>query len=238
MTQPFVPSIAEPKDEFGTPLQEFKGVVAGYTARVQRFEARGNQAARDAQIVDFDVKDLVVIRSREPYMLPIGKISIPYSERGDTRWAVFTGSLRAIIPPEIWQASSDPLGLLVGKQQHWSFRTGKLRGPIKDAEGNDVYEGGKQKWGPTDADTWQVISIEGLGTGGVQLLDLIAQFAVGKNQDEVNQAVLQTVEWKGYAGYQAAVEGTLNRTLLPGLIAAGKLVQEPSGLYTKPVTGG
>lgn len=234
MTQPFVPSIAEPKDDqFGTPLQEFKGVVAKYTARVQHFEARNGQAARDAQIVDFDISDVVVIRSREPYMLPIGKVSIGYSERGDTRWLVFTGSIRAIVPPEIWQASADPLGLLVGKQQHWNFGPGKLRGPVKDSDGNDVWENGRQKWGPVESDCWQVVSIEGLGTGGVQLLDLIADWAVGKTGDQVNQEVFASDAWKGYAGYQAAVEGTLNRSLLPALVGAGKLVLGADGVYQK-----
>lgn len=235
MTQPFIPSIAEPKDDqHGTPLQEFKAVCKQYVARDQHFEARNGQAARDAKFIEFDFTDVIVIRSLETYTLPIAKISLPYSDRADTRWAAFTKSVRAVVPPEVWQASADPLGLLVGKRQHWNFTGGNvLRAPIKDDQGGDVYENGKQKWGPVPSDTWQVVSIEGIGTGGVQLLDLIAEYAVGKTADMVNQEVLTNMEWKGYQGFQAAAEGTVARTLLPGLVMAGKLTQSPDGTYLK-----
>lgn len=240
MTTPFVPSIAEPKDEFrGTPLEEFKGKLESYTAREIHFDAKNGQAARDSKSIDFDFSNLSVIRSREPYVLPIAKVSIPYSEKNDTRWAAWTKSIRQLVPAEMWSASPDPIGqIVVGRMQHWSFKGGAtLRQALKDDAGADIYENGRQKWGPVDADTWQVVSIDGLASASKNVLDAIAEFAVGKDEATINQAVFQNPDWKGMVGHQGAVEATLSRSLLPGLILAGKIVLGADGLYAKGPNG-
>lgn len=220
-------NLEEPQDST-SPLIRFKAVLKEY--KVDAREATEDRRASTSVVFDF--VDVVVIESREPYPFPIATLRIPYSERNETRWAAFTSSLRKILPPEV--RSSDGLDALVGKNQEWHWTAAKLRQPLRDDEGNDIMENGKQKWGVRDADSWQILNCEGFGGAEEgSIMDAIVEYADGKTDKDLYQWVFTSQELKRYSDYTDAVEAVASRQLIGLLEKQGRLKTEADGTLRK-----
>lgn len=220
--------------EGGTsPLLHFRGRMLSHIVEQRHFEASERGAARDSVGFKFNFGELTVIDSREPYTLPIAEVKIPYSEREETRWAVFAKSFTSVVPVEL-RSGDDPLSSLDGKMQEWQWKKGRLRQALTDDAGDPVVGGdGKQRWGVVEAETWQLISVDGVGGGGPSLSEQVLDFAPGHTADEIHQEIYMRQAWKGLPGFQEIVTSVGDRTLLPGLVAAGKLALGADGKYTK-----
>ncbi len=216
-----------------SPLLHFRGRLLQHIVEQRHFEASERGAARDSVGFKFNFGELVVIDSREPYTLPIAEIKIPYSEREETRWAVFAKSFRDMVPAEL-RTGDDPLAVLDGKMQEWQWKRGRLRQALQDDNGDPIVGAdGKQRWGVVEAETWQLVSVDGIGGSGPTLMEQILDFANGHTQDEINNEVYMRMAWKGLPGFQEAATAVGDRTLLPGFVAAGKLTLGADGKYQK-----
>lgn len=216
-----------------SPLIWFTGRLLKHEVVQRRYEASDRGAARDAIQFTFNFGELTVLESRESYPLPVAEIKLTYNERGDTSWSVFAESFTKLVPANL-RTGDDPLASLDGRMQEWHFKPGKVRGPLKDDEGNDVIGAdGKVRWGLQDRETWQIVSIEGMG-GGPGLTELILEYiGAGRQADDIYQAVYTTQGWKNLPGWQEVANAVGERTLLAGLVATGKIRQETDGKYVK-----
>lgn len=224
MTDPFIPSVAEPQD-FVSPLIHFKGVLKEHKSET-RVPDEGGKARLS---VTFNFVDITVIESREPYAFPIATLKLPYSDRSATRWAAFTKSFRSLVPKEAY-GSPDPLSVLDGKEVEMRFQHARLRLPLKDDDGEDT-----GKWAEQDGEAWQLVSVEGFGSAGEQvaMTDLIVDFADGKKDSDIYQWIYTEQSLKNQAGYMEALEAVGERTLLTTLVTAGKLTVDADGVYHK-----
>lgn len=206
MPEGFKPSIDRPSDNT-IPLLEFSGVLKDYVAE----DRKDDRSGRTWTTITFNFTDLEVIETTEPYPFPIAKIQIPYGTRSKTRWAVFAESARGILP----QVDID---LLVGKRQKWVWGSCELRQQV-DGE-----------WKNVEADSWQVVEVEGYGNSGEDdsnLIDALVELADGKTEAEFNSAVFSDEKLKKMGGYSSAVDMIINRKFFDAMKEIGKL--EKSG---------
>lgn len=227
----FIPKVDEPSDS-QSPLIRFKGVLKEYKA--VEFVPDGGKPRTSIQ---FDFTDVTVIEAREPYPFPIATLKIPYSERGDTRYAAWSKSFRDIVPVGS-RSGGDPIAEgIVGKAQEWFFKPAQLRAPLKNEDGTDkIGNDGRQAWGVTTADAWQIVAVDGyssLNGTGPSLVEQIVDFADGKKDQDIYQKVYTEQSWKAYPDFNKVVESVSDRTLLSTLVSAGKLVANADGTYSK-----
>lgn len=218
----------------GFPLTRFQAVCKEVTPVT--FKNENDPGAKERLSVKFDFTDLTVIETEEPYPFPILTFNLPYSDRGETIWMAWAGSFRKLIPASAYAGMNMPFKILEGKVQEWHYTTARLRRPLTDENGEDIMDAsGKQKWGVQDANAWSLVSVEGFGgaSAGVNIMDLIVDYADGKTGEQILQYVLTDMSLKSVSGHQAAAEGAVSRTLLPTLVTAGKLSQGTDGKYSK-----
>ncbi len=225
MTQPngFKIKVDKPTDQ-ASPLVRFTGVLKEWS---QDIREPSETNPRQSVGVKFDFTDVTVIESTEPYNFPIATFRIPYSERSGTAWESFTDSLRDIVPMEELNAIDQPLDVLVGKNQEWFYAPVKLRRP--GAEGS----GDEKVWALRDAKAWTLAGCDGYGASGGagNIMDAIAEFiGEGKKDSEIYQWMYTNQALKGMQGFQSAVESVSERTLLPALMASGKITED-KGVY-------
>lgn len=215
--------LGEPTDDFNSPLVRFKGICKAQTI-VQK-EAEENRRASTSLKLDF--VDVTVIESTEPYPFPIASFTIPYSERGETRWAAFTSSLRKIVPPDLIATGS--LDFLVGKEQEWHFTGARLRLPVRD-ENNEVKldASGKQVWGVQEGKAWQILNLEGFGQAEQgNILDTIRDWiGEGKKDQEIYQYVFTEQKLKSFKDYNQTVEAVASRKLIESMTLMGMVKVE------------
>ena len=233
MVQGFKPSIEKPADDNEHPLVEFKGILKDYKAEEAVFGA-GTENERKTMRISFNFTDVEVIQSRSPYPLQVATIPVTYNERGGTRWAALTETMRNVLP----EANID---LLLGKKQHWQWGNITLRGPRRDAEGNNVKgTNGRDIWENQPAEGWTILEVEGYGstTGGANgaqasstLNDTVLAMFNGKTKAEFLQAFYQNAEIRNMAGYEKVMEQMTTDQLIPALLATGKLT-EANGVFT------
>ena len=222
----------------GYPLIRFRGMLKECTPMA--YTPEDNPGAKPRMSLKFDFTDITVVETMEPYSFPITTITVPYSDRAETRWAAWAKSLKLLVPSEEVQKFNQPFEVLVGKVQEWAWAPAKLRMGLQDENNEPILDAvGKQKWGVVDADAWQIISVEGYGSagGGVNIHDLIIEYLDGKTDKDFMQWLYTDQSIKSVPGQSAAVEAQSERKLLPMLIQAGKLTQDAEGIYHRVDTG-
>jgi hypothetical protein len=150
------------KDGFGTPLQEFIGLLDSYSTRK---DEKFNKLR-----VTFNFKDIKVIKSSEPYNFPIAPIDINFSEHKKSNWGVFSGSANKFMP------DNEDLPWLKGKRVHMALTPGHDFG--KDKEGK-----------PMIRDCWEVVGIDGV-SGKVPPEERVIEILDGKTDVQFNQIAL------------------------------------------------
>jgi len=223
-TEGFKPSIGAPTDNQQTPLIKFRGVLKNYEVNTGVSTFAGREGQEFTRIV-FNFTDIEVLESLEPYAFPIAVISLPYSERSETRWAALAKSFRNVLPqPDI--------DLLVGKKQEWHFTKGNNTRQQVDETAADGTTARVWKSLPTDA--WQLTWIEGAGSvNGANLMDSIVVAADGKSNEQFYQWLYGDPTVKQMAGYNDAVTAASNRELLETLQTGGKLSRDAEGIWHK-----
>lgn len=211
----------------GHPIVRVRGKVKDFN-KVTGTE--GFDAGR--QFVRFELMNITVIESVEPWEFPTWSVDIPYPEqnRPATPWAGFTSSFRAIAGE-----GADMNDALIGKVAEFYRGVIPLRMPKRDEHGNTVQEvatRGKKKgemvdvWEVQDGTGWVLTAIEGFEMNpGKSFDDAVVELAVGKTDAEFPQAYIGSSELKAYPQFQKNVEAVVNRTFLPTLVIAGKLVK-------------
>ena len=223
--------ISVDQQEDQSPLIRFRGVLKEVKESTYTPQGGGN----DRLSLEFNFVDVTVIESREPYPFPIASVRIGYSDRGNTKWAAFTKSFKDIVPRTEFENLENPMKVLEGKGQEWYYAPAQLRLPLKNEDGSDKMKAdGKPEWGVTEGQAWQLVSVDGYqSAGGPGLMDKILDFADGKGDQAIYTWIFTTQELKAYPDYNATVEGVVSKTLLPTLVAGGKLKANDNGTYSK-----
>ena len=215
------------------PLLRFSGMCKEVTPVVYKNE--DDPSAKERMTVKFDFTDITVIDTEEPYPFPTATGSLPYSDRAETIWMAWANSFRDLIPKEEWVALSMPFKILEGKRQEWAYLPARLRRPLTDENGDPIMDAtGRPKWGVQDANTWQLVSVEGYGkSSGTNIYDLIIEHLDGKDDKDFMEWLFTNMEIKAVPGHAAAVEAQSERKLIPMLIESGKMTQDANGVYHK-----
>lgn len=220
---PGKPSMDRPVDG-QTPLIKFRGRFVDYDMSEREFEATADRGARKQTSVKFDFDELEVLETREPYPLPIATITIPFSDRANTRWAAWVESAVK------WDPTRD-IDNLKGKRQEWTWAPAMLRQTVKDDNGEEVTP---QKWANQLGECWQVTWVEGVSpSDGASFTDKLLTMADGKTDDLFYQAVFANAEIKSHPDYMKTVEAISQRTLLSGFESLGLLKKTPEGTWAK-----
>lgn len=223
MTQPTTPFGLAPGKKLGQkiPVQRFRGKLLSH---VPGSKPQFNNPAKTTTFMTFNFGELTIIETAETWVLPTIEIAINWSEWEGSPWDIFAGSMRALIPMEAYATLQDPLSILDGKMQEWA------QIPYEGRALNEA----TQKWEPATQLAWNLVWLDGFGqSSGPGLLDLIVDFADGKQFDAVKNAVYNTSEWRGMVGYSDAVTAMANNTLLSSLVGNGKLTVDALGGYHK-----
>ena len=221
---PGKPSMEKSSDG-GSPLIKFRGILKEY----ELIETTYQDSGRKSERVKFDFTDVQVIESREPYSFPIATIQIGYNNQSDSRWDVWKESAAKFLPTR-------DIDLLQGKEQEWYYGPAKVRGPLKNEDGEDVIDErtGKAKWGLMDADAWQVTWVEGAEVAdGASITDRVLELLDGKTESAFNAALMTDQEARRFPQYMDTVSAMTDRKLIPGLVTAGLVKQNTDGTYSK-----
>lgn len=132
-----------------TPLKEFKGRLDAITGSMR---ANRDDPSKKRLRVTYNMSELEVIESTEPYQLPVAQISVPHSVRKQSGMGILGASIDKIInadapadaPPEAVKGHD----YLVGKMLHW-----------KRTAGHMMWDGRQSKEVPREA--WEILEVEG-----------------------------------------------------------------------------
>lgn len=218
----------------GFPLVRFQGLLKECTPKAYTPEDQPN--AKPRMSLEFHFVDLTPIETVEPYPFPMVVFTVAYSDRSETQWAAWASSVKKIVPAAEIAKFNQPYECLVGKVQEWAWAPATIRRPVTDENGEPVLDAsGKQKWGPQDADAWQIVSVEGFGgaSGGTNIHDVIVEYLDGKDDKDFMQWLFTNMSLKSIPGHSVAVEAQAERKLIPMLIERGLLTQDSSGIYHK-----
>ena len=182
---PFPVSVEEPEG-YVHPLIHFKGELSNIEWETKEFDDRKSHQAT------FNFIDVTVIRSVEPYILPIANIRFNMSRAANTRWAAMTSSFRKIVPLEAYAGMETPPNILVGKMQEWALSTVPLTGINQDTGKFEV----------KDREAWQLVSVEGFtDSSGPSLMELVVENSDGKNKEEISNWIFTDQPIKSYPGH-------------------------------------
>lgn len=223
-------TLKKPTSGFGTPLLD----VIGDCVKVSP-ETRQARDGNSFVSIVFDLSNIEVIETTEPYPLPIAQISISHSEKEGTRWAAFYDSAVKIL------GEGGHLSAIVGKRIHLKQAPCKLRMGLTDAEGNPIMEeakggGQRQKWGSVETVSWQLLAVEGLTSAagpaneatGLEAMELMAQLADGKTEAQFNAAALSHPDIRKVP---QLVTQITERKALSSLEAIGLVERTPEGVW-------
>lgn len=215
----FEPSIDKPTGG-QSPIKHAKWVLDNYIAEEREYPQDGG-GTRKSIMVTFNFKDLEIIDSTEPYVLPIAQIRIPFSNpqgtSEKTRWAGLSGSLRTLgIPTLDW---------LVGKHQEWKQMPHTISGMVNPDAANP-----RDRFGDIEAEVWKVIAVEGAVATNDELEAELLTLADGKTEAEYYQALTQN---PNVLKRPDLVGEITDRTLVGKLLLGGKLVRSAEGVLTK-----
>lgn len=213
-----------------SPLRRFKGILGQYAPEKVEF-SRQDGTPGSFMVAVFDFKEVEVIESTEPYPFPIAQVRIGYapptSSFGKSRWEALASSVRKLVP-------DGELDALVGKRQEWAVLPCTLNQRLTDEDGNVILnEKGRPKYGDVEGESWQIVSVDGLGSVAQVDADFnayLSALADGKTEQQFYEAALtdQQVITK-----PTVVKALTDRVLLDTLIAAERITRDTEGVLHK-----
>lgn len=232
------------------PLQKFRGKLAKWESRTVTY-GEGTATARSSMVIDFDFKEITVLRSLEPYPFPITKITIQYAnpqtDRGNSRWAVWASSARRVLGRqfeldelvEVWQEWEQlPMKTRLQyanlTEDEKEEEMGKFEARVKDqglsadalAQGRQAVEAG---WYEVERLGWQVVAVDGFGaqaTSAEDLFDYLGQQAEGRKEQDYYMALVSDQKVTSKPEIIQAITG---KQLVEQLLMLGKITRDPDG---------
>ena len=229
---------------FRSPLRHFRGKLDSITGSMVQ---RGNMTQAKLEIA-YNLSDIEVFESTEPYPFPIAQITVMHSNRDKSAMGVLGVSMDKIInaglnanTPQQQARNQDAL---IGKVQEWKVTQGHLM-PDKDEAG---------KWTETPREAWEVVWVEGMGgtphSGVAALAQVVGtptkitpttptgetpmQRAIslldGKTQQQWNNVIFQDAMIKGDSGL---VNSIITGQFLAPLEESGVVSKDANGVYHK-----
>ena len=215
-----------------TPLREFTGKLENILPNL----VEGKNGGKSWVNVGMNFSDVKVIMSTEPYQLTIAQIEIPQSNREQSLWGIFGGSIGKLIP-----ATAD-MGFCIQKYMHMKMTSGHM-----------LYDGKEKKDMPRDAWECMALSATPIVVGQVQSAPAGALPPLGMpglppagpkapaNAVEAALALLDgrtEQEWQAVVFNDAMVKSDGNvvnaiiaRTFLNPLALAGKIIMSGDMKY-------
>lgn len=223
---------------FRSPLRHFRGKLDTITGSM---EQRGQMPQAKLE-VHYNLSELEIFQTTEPYPSPITQINIWHNNRDNSPMGVLGKSIDAIINAgeneNALQAAVKNQDFLIGKIQEWKVTPGHM-----------MWDGDQQKQTPRDA--WEIVYIEGVGgtphsgvatpattnpaptatvapaavlTPAQQALNLLDN----KTQQDWNSLVFQDPIVRGDP---ALVKTIIDATFLSSMEAAGQVTKDENGVY-------
>lgn len=185
------------------PLINFKADITDIneSQRPQR-----NNPAKMNNFLTFDMADVEVIESREPYTFPTTQIEILEINIPGSNWEALKASIRKC-------GYSGDLNGLIGKRAHWQYTTAML------SQRNQT----TQKFETKEGNCWQIVEIEGVENTSDKLLSAVLDIANGVDAATFKTNFLTNNDIRGYTGYPDMIAEVMNNKTLDLLVAAGKL---------------
>lgn len=182
----------------------------------------------------FDMKNIEIIESFEPWPHPTTQVSIRELDMPNTEWAAWKESIRKC-------GYSGPLNGLITKRLHWVWTSGVLLSQrklqmddagnvVRDENGRTVYAEGYENRPGT---CWQVVEIVGVENTGDKLIDWSIEHADGKTLTEFKTEFMADAEIRAYTNYGQVVVAVSSDQWLNTLVAGGQLTIDGSGVYHK-----
>lgn len=236
MTEGIIPFIGEPKRDFSPIVTHVRGTVKG-----NHFDTREGDGWSMTEC-KFDLTDIQVIKSRDPYPFPTYTFGVPYPKNPEntlsTEWSNFTASFRSVVPMTAYAGMNNPLDVLNGKVCEFKYDEASLNKKVVDEEGNDVLnEKGKRTYANQPGLAWKLVSAEGfMKAGGPTLSQTIADwFGVEGKPEKAfrNWFLAGDMSLKAFPDYNDAVGSDSERTLLPTFVMSGVLKDCGDGVYAK-----
>lgn len=156
---------------------------------------------------------------------PIIEFSVPYTDpsgsSGNTRWEALASSLRKIA------GEGATLSSLKGKR----LRMAQIPFSIRQ---NTAPEGEPDKWENKDADCWQFVEIEGVGSraeANGNIRDYILDTADGKTEADAKAALMS--DMSKLAGHSEITNGLTEGTLFSTYVSSQLLTKDDAGVLHK-----
>jgi len=192
--------------EFQTPLRKFTGILDSFYREERQYST----------VVVLNFKGLEVIRSTEPYILPIAQISIKESKKKKSSWGIFGESLAAFLAEE--EDLKDCVGRRMGMEMEEGHIFGKDRDTKEDLIGNP----------------WRVYYVAGAkaGIAGVQpAVARARELLIGKTRAEFNKAAYADPLIKNDVALQRAIT---DRSFITSLLQIGQVIEDANGVFSLP----
>lgn len=189
----------------GTPLRDFWGDLKSIYPETDPYG--------DKNVLNF--ADIEVIESTEPYNFPTATIRIKISNKKDSSWGVFGGSVNVFLEPD------EDVADLVDKRLHMQMQVG--------------YEfGGKDKEGkPFVGNPWKVVEIDGVSAAGADAsvsssVTKAKALLSGKTRAEFNKAALADTAIRKDAELQRSI---VDKSFIKAMLDTGEYIEDENGVF-------
>ena len=227
-----------------TPLREFTGILESITAE----DVASNGRSWVNAIYNFT--ELEIIKSTEPYTLPIAQISIGISNRKQSAMGVFGASVDKLLnvdeegnplQAEVDGAPNPDIkgqGYLIGKRLHMTMTGGHMqwdrnKGTETPRENWEVMEvvgeTAEVDSTPEPAPAAKKVAPKAATKGAKSSIQIALGILNGKTQQEWNQEVFKNATVKADGALIAKI---IQGTLLKELTDAGQVTKAKDGKYT------
>lgn len=194
------------------PVLHFKGPLGDITDEVL---PQRNNPAKTSNWLNFDFGITEAIETSEPFNFPTFRIRFLELNIPGSAWEAFKKSIRDC-------GYSGPIDGLIGKNFEMQWGKAMLSLP-KDGGGFENKEGS----------CWLARSIEGVENTSGELLAWVLDNVVGKDETSFKVQFTADATLRAKTGYQETLSQVMNGTLLQGLVSAGSLTVDGSGIYHK-----
>ena len=201
------------------PLKHFKGNLVDITDRSE-VSQRTN---KPYTILKFDFTGLEVIEANEPYTFPTTEVEIMEMNVPFSQWEAWKKSVRDC-------GYSGPIDGLIGKKHEWHWNQAMLSQRKQNPDGSFIDPAAYEN---RLGYCWLVVSIEGVTNTGDQLLAWIIDHADNRNNNAFKAEFTSEASIRGLTGYQDAMVKVISDQFLSGLVMAGTLTLDETGVYHK-----
>lgn len=202
MTEAPTPSVRGLVDsEFYTPLRKITGILDSMYREDRQF----------GTFVVLNLKELEVIKSVEPYILPIAQISIKESNKKNSAWGLFGESLVQLLGED--EDVKDCVGRRIGLEMEEAHVYGKDRQTQEDMVGV----------------VWRAYSLEGAAGGKQSAAARAKELLIGKTRAEFNKLAYADPLIKADPALQRAIT---DRSFINALVQTGEVAEDANGVFS------